>query len=449
MQWNTVLLYPAGYYARDVVFKPSVTLPQDWKFGTALELSEQTGAEAHFKPVNLDELIDSPMFAGKYFKRFDLDPGAKVPVFLNVVADRAENLETKPDQIELHRSLVQQAAKLYGSHHYDHYDFLLALSDEFSGIGLEHHQSSENGVKPNYFTEWDKSYVMRGLLPHEYTHSWDGKFRRPADLWTPNYNVPMQDSLLWVYEGQTQYWGNVLSSRSGLMTLAQVRDSIAMTAATYDNRVGRSWRAMQDTTNDPIINRRRPLGWVSWQRAEDYYSEGELIWLDADTKIRELSGDKRSLNDFAHAFFGVEDGRHVPLTYTFEDVVKALNAVQPYDWANFLRSRLDGHGPGAPLDGLTRAGWKLVYTDTPTDYFKSAEEFRKSTDFTYSLGFSVDKEGHLANLLWDSPAFKAGLTEGATLLAVDGRGYKPELLKGGDHGCQERQAIDRVAVEKG
>ncbi|MBV8666283.1 MAG: M61 family metallopeptidase [Burkholderiaceae bacterium] len=429
VQWNTVLLYPAGYYGRDVIFKPSVVLPRDWKFGTALELSEQSGTESHFKPVNLDELIDSPMFAGKYYKRIDLDPGAKVPVFLNVVADRAENLETKPEQIELHRALVQQAYKLYGSHHYDHYDFLLAMSDEFSGIGLEHHQSSENGVKPGYFTDWEKSYVSRGLLPHEFTHSWDGKFRRPADLWTPNYNVPMQDSLLWVYEGQTQYWGTVLSSRSGLMTLAQVRDSIAATAAVYDTRIGRSWRAMQDTTNDPIINRRRPLGWMSWQRSEDYYSEGELIWLDADTKIRELSGDKRSLNDFARSFFGVEDGRHVPLTYTFEDVVKALNAVQPYDWATFLRTRLDGHGPGAPLDGLTRAGWKLVYTDQPTDYFKSSEEFRKVNDFSYSLGFTVDKENKLTSVAWDGVAFKAGLTEGATLLAVDGRAYKPELLK--------------------
>jgi predicted metalloprotease with PDZ domain len=307
---------------------------------------------------------------------------------------------------------------------------LLALSDEFSFAGLEHHQSGENGVRTTYFSDWDKQQEWRAnLVSHEYIHSWDGKFRRPADQLTANFNLPMQDSLLWVYEGGTSYWGHVVGARAGLVDAAQMRDGLAATAALYDTRAGRAWRSLQDTTNDPIVNGRGPLAWMTWQRAEDYYSEGELIWLDADTKIREMSGEKRSLDDFARGFFGVQNGRHVPLTYTFADVVAALNAVQPYDWAAFLRARLNGHGPGAPLDGITRAGWKLVYTDQETAYFKDVEDYRKAANFSYSLGLSIAADGRITNVAWDSPAFKVGLTEGYTLLAVDGRAYKPEVLK--------------------
>jgi predicted metalloprotease with PDZ domain len=431
VHWESLLLYPAGVYAHGVIFKASIVMPQGWKFAGALELAEQVGAEASFKPVNLEDLIDSPIYAGKYFKRVDLDPGAKVPVFLDLVADSPGDLEATPEQIGAHRALVQQAYKLFGSHHYDHYDFLMALSDEFSFSGLEHQQSGENGVRSTYFSEWPKQQAWRSnLVSHEYIHSWDGKFRRPADQLVANFNEPMQDSLLWVYEGATSYWGHVLGARSGLVEVAQMRDGLAATAALYDHRVGRSWRSLQDTTNEPIISHRGSLAWISWQRAEDYYSEGELIWLDADSKIRELSGDKRSLDDFARNFFGVRNGTHEPPDpYTFEDVVHALNTVQPFEWATFLRARLDGHGPGAPLDGLTRSGWTLVYTEQPSEYSKDADAYRKITDFTYSLGFAVDNDGRLLNLVWGSPAFKAGLTAGFTLLAVNGRAYKPELLK--------------------
>ncbi len=429
VQWNTVALYPAGYYARDINVQANLTLPAGWKFGSALELDRQDGDQARFKPVNLDDLVDSPLFAGKNFKRVDLNPGASVPVFLNIVADSAANLDAKPEQIEAHRALVQQACRLYGSQHYVHYDFLLALSDEFSGIGLEHHQSSENGVKASYFTDWAKTWEMRGLLPHEYTHSWNGKFRRPADLWTPNFNVPMQDSLLWVYEGQTQYWGEVLSVRSGLETADQMRDQMASVAAFYDHQEGRTWRNLQDTTNTPIISYRGPAAWPSWQRGAEYYRESELVWLDADTKIRELSNDRKSLNDFAKAFFGVENGRNVALTYTFDDVVNTLNAVQPFDWRTFLRARLDGHDSQAPKDGLTRGGWKLAYTDEPNSHTRYSEDQHKITDYMYSLGFTVGKDAKIDFVLWDSLAFKHGMTAGATLMAVNGRVYKPELLK--------------------
>jgi len=448
VQWLSMSLYPAGYATRHIPVQANLTLPAGWQYGTALETERRDGDVVRFKPTDLETLVDSPLFAGRYFKRYDLDPGAKVPVMLNVVADNPESLEAKPEQLAPHRALVQQAAKLFQSHHYKHYDFLFALSEDFGGIGREHHQSSENGVKPGYFTEWAKNEPVRDLLPHEYTHSWNGKFRRPADQNVPNFNVPLQNSLLWVYEGQTQFWGEVLGARSGLVSAQGTRDSLALTAAHYAGIRGRSWRTVQDTVNDPIIAMRRPLGWSSWQRSEDYYSEGELIWLDVDTKIRELSGDKRSLDDFARVFFGTDNGSIGPAYYTFDDVVKALRGVQDYDWAAFLRARLDNNGP-APLDGLARAGWKLVFKDTPTDLIKAAEERNKFTDFTYSLGFSVKSDGGIVGVQWDGLGFNAGLAGATTLVAVNNKAYKPDVLKAAIKAAQKGKEPIELLVRKG
>ncbi len=451
VQWNTVALYPAGHFARQITVEPSVRLPQGWRFGSALDVASASGGVVTFKPTSLETLVDSPIFAGKYFTRVDLDPGGVAPVHMDVVADRQELLEMKPEQLAVHRALVKQAYALFGSHHYGHYDFLVALTDHLGGIGLEHHQSSEDGTVPGYFTEWNRNADERDLLAHEYTHSWNGKFRRPADLWTPNFNVPMRDSLLWVYEGQTEYWGYVLAARAGLLTRQEALDAFALTAAQYDARIGREWRTLADTTNDPIAAMRRALPWRSWARSEDYYFEGELMWLDADTLIRERSKGRRSLDDFARAFFGVSNGSYVPLTYSFDDVVAALNGVEPYDWASFLRQRLDGHGPGAPLDGLTRGGYKLVFSDTPTDYFRNAETRRSVTDLMSSLGLVVGREGRLTEVLWDGPAFKSALTVGMQIISVNGVAYAPDRLKeavaatarGGDVECVIKSG-DRV-----
>lgn len=429
-EWIDLAMYPAGYFMRRIPVDASIRLPEGWGYGTALETAGKDGSDVHFKPVPLDVLYDSPMVAGRYFKVFDLDTSGKSPVRLDVVADRPELLEATPEQIEKHKAFVQQADKLFASRHYDHYDFLFSLSDRLGGIGLEHHRSSEDGTLPTYFTEWAKNAPARNLLPHEYTHSWNGKFRRPADLWTPSLNVPMRDSLLWVYEGQTQYWGYVLGARSGLNTKQETLDALAMTAATYSTgRPGRVWRSVEDTTNDPIIANRRPQAWTSWQRSEDYYSEGQLVWLDADTLIREKTGGKKSLDDFARHFFGVEDGNYSELTYTFDDIVKALNEVMPYDWAGFLNTRINAVHPEFPLDGLTRGGWKLVYTDKPTDFWKQNETIRKTTDLTYSIGLSLNHEATINSVLWDGPAFKAGLTVGSKVVAVNGVAYDADLLK--------------------
>lgn len=429
LQWNAVALYPAGYFTRQIDVAASATLPKGWQFATALETASASGDTTTFKTVPFETLVDSPMFAGKYFKRFELGETGGAPVRLNVVADAPELLEAKPEQIEAHKNLVTQAYKLFGSHHYDHYDLLLALSDKLGGIGLEHHRSSENGTLPTYFTEWDKNAPARNLLPHEYNHSWNGKFRRPADLWTPNYNVPMRGSLLWVYEGQTQYWGFVLGARAGLVTKEQTLDAVAATAATYDYRIGREWKTLADTTNDPVIALRRAIPWTTWQRSEDYYSEGQLVWLDVDTLLRELSGGKKSLDDFAKAFHGVNDGSWIPVTYTLNDVARVLNGVQRHDWMKLLRARLESHGPGAPLDGITRGGYKLVYTDTPTGYFKDVEARGRNTNLAYSLGMVVGREGRLTDVRWGGPAHSAGISIGMQIIAVNGTAYDADKLK--------------------
>jgi predicted metalloprotease with PDZ domain len=430
LEWNSLVLYPAGYFARQIPVAASLTLPADWKFGTALETASTSGAQTKFKRVSLETFIDSPVYAGRYSSRLDLDPGGAVPVHLDLFADRPELLEMTPEQLQAHRNLVQQAYKLFGSHHYGHYDFLYSLSDQVEQNGLEHHQSSEDGADPDEFTEWAKTAHDRDLLAHEFTHSWNGKFRRPADLWTPNYNVPMQNSLLWVYEGQTQYWGHVLTGRSGIWTKQQALDELALTAAYYDAVTGRRWRALQDTTNDEIINPRRPMSWRDWQRYEDYYSEGQLIWLDADTLIRERSQGKRSLDDFAKRFFSIDDGSFTIVTHTFDDVVKALNAVEPYDWPAFLRERLDGITKPAPLDGLRRGGYQLKFTETPNDTLKAADDHRKRVSLLFSIGVDIDdKDGTILQVLWDSPAFKAKLTEGSVILAINGAAYDVDVLK--------------------
>ncbi|BDU19606.1 M61 family peptidase [Dyella sp. GSA-30] len=429
LQWNTVSVYPAGYYSSQIKAEASVTFPAGWQFGSALEVASRNGDTVNFKEIDYDDLVDSPIYAGKYFKRVDLDPGAKTPVFLNIVADDPKYLEIKPEQLKVHQNLVQQMYKMYGAHHYNHYDFLLSLSDKMSGNGLEHHRSSENGVGPSYFTEWDKNTVERDLLSHEFNHSWDGKYRRGADLATPSFNVPMQDSLLWVYEGQTQFWGYVMAARSGLWKDDQARDMLAYVAATYEKgRPGlQQWRNIQDTTNDPIIAMRRPLPFRNYQMSEDYYSGGQMIWLEVDAKLRELSGNKKSIDDFGKSFFGVKNGEWDVNTYTFEDVVKTLNDIQPFDWAPYLRERLDGHGP--ITNGIAAHGWKLVYNDKPSDMVKGVEMRRGSTDLTYSLGVSIGKGGDINDVLWDGPAFKAGLSPGMKLIGVNGKEFSGDALK--------------------
>lgn len=428
--WNSVLLYPAGYFSRDIKFSTTLRMPQGWKFACALDVKAQDGNMVQFKDTTLNTLVDSPLYAGANFKRVDLSSGPDNLVYLDIFADKPADMEITPEELQFHKNLVVEAQKLFNSHHYDHYDFLFSVSDVVSGKGLEHHQSSEDGSRANYFTDWAAGIPGRALLPHEYTHSWNGKFRRPADLWTPNFNVPMQNDLLWVYEGLTDYYGNVLTARSGMRTPEQARDVIAQIAASFEVSPGRTWRSLDDTTNQPIISSHgaSPQIWPSWQRSFDYYPESDLVWLDADTKIRELSGGRKSLDDFAKLFYGINNGSYVTVTYTLDDLVKALNTVQPYDWAGFLRTRVYDVAPQVPENGITQGGYRLVYNDNQPDWMKHTDP-SNATNFATSLGFSVKPDGNLVDVWWDSLAFKAAITPDMQLQAVNDQKFTVAVLR--------------------
>lgn len=430
LNWETLLVYPAGHYARQITFRPSVTLPAEWQHAVALDGAQTQGQTTRYADVSLEHLVDAPLFAGRHFRRIDLDPGGRTPFHLNIVADRPDQLEATEEQIRPHRNLVQQSYRLFGSRHFDRYEFLFALSDRMGGVGIEHQRSSENGVGGNYFTEWDSALSDRELLPHELAHSWIGKFRRPADIWTPNYEVPMRGSLLWVYEGMDQYWGHVLTARSGLWTRQEAIDSLAQTAAAYQYRVGREWRSVADTTMDPVLSSRRPAPWRSYLRNEDYYSEGLLVWLDADTLIRERTNNRRSLDDVARAFFGVRDGEwEQPETYTFDDIVTALNGVYAHDWATFLRDRIDRIGTEPPLDGVERGGYRLVFSEERSPFQTTDEGHGEYSDFMYSIGVSLGTGGAITAVQWDGPMFNQGVSVGTQIVAINDLSYSADALR--------------------
>ena len=426
IQWIANSLYPAGYFVRDIPIQASVIVPQGWKVATALRPTAQTGNRIDYPVTSYEILMDSPLIAGAHYRKIPLSSD----VTLDVIADNEHELEIKPEQLAVHKKLVEQAIRTFGSQHYDHYDFLFTISDLLGGEGLEHHRSSEDGVDRGYFTDWENKLRDRNLLPHEFTHSWNGKFRRPADLWTPDYRTPMQDDLLWVYEGMTQFYGYVLGARSGMLSKQDTLDAIAATAAVYSSGTpGRTWRTLVDTTNDPKIGHRQPQPWRSWQRSEDYYSEGQLIWTDVDRIIRQQSGGRRSIDDFAKAFFGVRDRDWGELTYTLDDIVATLNKVQPYDWRGYLQRKVYDIAAQPPLEGITQGGYRLVYTSEPTAWWKSAEKNGKTTDLTYSGGLAIGNDGKVRSVLWDGPAFNAGIAVGNEIVAVNGRTYSGDDLK--------------------
>jgi predicted metalloprotease with PDZ domain len=425
LQFEDVSLYPAGYFTRRIPVSATVTYPAGWRAATALRPSATASNRITYGTVSYETLQDSPVFAGKYFRADDLGHG----VTLNTVADHPRELAVSADVLAKHRKLVSQSLKLFGARHYDHYDFLHAITDRMGGIGLEHHRSSENQNDPGYFIDWQASLPDHNLLPHEFAHSWNGKFRRGADLFTPDFRTPMRNSMLWVYEGQTQFWGYVLEARSGLSTKQQVLDKLAVIAASLDAREGRTWRPLLDTTNDPIISARRPKAWTSWQRSEDYYNEGLLIWMEADAIIRQGTGNRRGMDDFAKAFFGMRNGDWGVLTYDFAEVVRTLNGVYRYDWARFLDERVNGTNQRAPLAGFTRSGYRLDFAEEPTPAHAASMKSGKSTDLTYSLGLSLDRDGKITQVIWGSPAFRSGLTTGQSIIAVDGRTYSEAVIK--------------------
>ncbi len=455
LSWNTLLVYPADTDASKVMFTPSITLPASWKFGTGLDTSriEAMGAISHanFKTVSLEQLVDSPVLAGRYFREVPLAPEITPKHFLDMAADGPEEVDLSKEHIAEFDRLVRETGALYKSRHYGSYHFLVTLSDEVAHFGLEHHQSSDDRVTATTFTD-DREFVLDGLLlPHEFTHSWNGKYRRPAGLATSNYQKPMVGDLLWVYEGLTEYLGDVLAARCGIWTPDQYKQRLSTIAALYDNRPGRTWRDIQDTATSAQILYAAGGGWDNWRLSVDYYDEGELIWLDVDTTIRKMTGGKKSIDDFVANFHGLggDTGPKV-VPYTFEDVVAGLNSVVANDWATFLRSRLDSNAYHAPLGGLENGGYKLTYSDKPNTWSAMEDAQRGSFDFWYSIGLHAGKSGAVSDVLKDGVADKAGVGPGMKIIAVNGRAYTPDFLKAAIRDAKDSgPAVELIVLNTG
>ncbi len=450
LNWNQVVLYPDGLASDTVEFAPSVKLPAGWKFGTALTTASKTGDEVTFRPVSLTTLVDSPLIAGVHYRQVDLVPAGEIPAHvIDMVAESDAELEMTPADTAAYRKLVMEADALFGAHHYVQYHFLYTLSDEVGHHGVEHHESSDNSAAARTLLDPKLHLLEADLLPHEFTHSWNGKYRRPADLATRNYQEPMIGDLLWVYEGLTDYLGKVLTARSGLWTSEQARDVLAFTAAMLDHRAGRTWRPLEDTGIS--VQTLRMLGpqWENWRRGLDYYPEGDLIWLEVDTIIRRQTQGRRSLDDFCHRFHGGESGAAKLLTYTFDDLVRELNAVVPYDWAALLKQRVKATSTHAPLGGIENAGWKLVYNDKPNAFVSAIESQSKGANLAYSLGLTLTKDGHFTDVIPGMPAYKAGLGPGMRLIAVNGRKWSSEILKQALHSAQADHQPIVLIVETG
>ena len=436
LNWNQVMLYPQGTSSDEVEVAAAVALPccYEWKFGSVLPptVTIQAGGHqiVHFHPVSLTTLIDSPLIAGDHYRRIELTKPGETPVHvIDMVSESDAGLAMTPADEAAYRKLVAETGALFGARHYFEYHFLLTLSDEAGHHGVEHHQSSDNSVEERTLLDPDRHLMEAGLLPHEFTHSWNGKYRRPAGLATGNYQDPMVGDLLWVYEGLTEYLGNVLTARSGLWTPEQYREALAETAAMLDHRAGRTWRPLEDTARSVQILRLQGPEWQSWRRSLDYYPEGELIWLEVDTIIRQQSHGQNSLDDFCRLFHGGESGPPKVVPYTFDDLVRALNQVTPYDWATLLHERVSATVAGAPLGGIERGGWRLVYNDQPNVFIHTGEKLRKSVDASYSLGFVIKEDGEFVDVIHGSPAYAAGIGPGMQLVAINGRAWSKDVLQ--------------------
>jgi predicted metalloprotease with PDZ domain len=437
LQWQSHVLYPAGYYSRRIQVDPAVTLPHDWLFASSLDGATRVGDVVRFSPVSLDVLVDSPVMAARWMRQYILsdDP---VPVRLDVAADTASGLVVPPEVLGKYRREVAQAYKLFGGQHYDHYDMLVWLANDFGPAYFEQSRSGENGLPAAFFSDPARYGRSLGIPFHGFVHAWNGIFRVPATMWTANLNVPPRDSLLWVFEGLTMYWNSVLNARSGVTSREDALRSWESIASAYANRSGLQWRTLQDASEEVLIQHgnsiiypeERLQPWPDWQlNTLDVYLQGQLIWLDIDTLIRERSNGRKSLDDFARGFFGIRNGSRVPALYTFEDLVAGLNAVTPYDWATFLRARVDSVGIDTDLDGIKRAGYRLTWNDRPSGAQQASETKSGGASIRFSVGVDLNKGGEVTSVVWGSAAWRAGLVVGAKVLSVDGQPYQASVIK--------------------
>jgi len=426
LEWNAVLLYPAGTPAEQLTYEATLLLPEGWKFGTSLPIASQAANRIAFKPVSLDMLVDSPVIAGEFYRAIDITPaGEPIPHELDLVADSEAALAISPETKKAMTNLVAESGKLFGTRHYRDYHFLLTLSDHVAHFGLEHHESNDSRLPERVLLGPEAGYLVGGLLAHEFVHSWNGKFRRPADLTVPYYEQPMETDLLWGYEGLTDYLGPMLAARSGLWTEAQYHDYMASIAAALGpGRPGRTWRPLLDTAVAEPGMARGPNGWLDWRRGTDYYDEGDLMWLEVATIIHRETQGKKSIDDFTLAFHGGPNKGPEVKTYTFDQFVSDLNGIAPYDWATFFRNHLDSTAPEAPMGGIENGGWKLVFNDKPLKLAGRRSNFGQ----TYSIGLQLKEDGAVVDAIVGSPAFEAGISSGMKLMAVNERVFTPDVL---------------------
>jgi predicted metalloprotease with PDZ domain len=447
LSWNQVLLYPKQSKPGEIQYAASVRLPAGWKSGTALSLVGESNGELKFAPVSLETLVDSPLIAGKYFRTVDLTPGTQPAHLLHIVADSQAALEITPEDEAHFSHLVAETTALFGARHYRNYHFLLTLSDHVASFGLEHHESSDDRVGEKFLTDEDVRKLDADLLPHEMVHSWNGKYRRPAGLATPDYQKPMNGELLWVYEGLTDYLGEVLAARSGLWTNATFLEALANTAAMLEHQAGREWRPLADTTiAAQLLYSARTEG-TAWRRSVDFYREGDLIWLEADVIIRQQTQGRRSLNDFCKKFLGGESSPPKVVPYTLDDVITALNEIAPHDWRQFFQQRVYAINPHAPLGGIEAAGWHLAYTNEVPSLLKARESAQKITDMSFSLGLSLKEDGTIQDVIPSSPADKAQVGPDMKLIAVNGRRWTPEILRTAVKAAKDNAAPIELLVE--
>ena len=453
LSWNQVLLYPEGYRSDDLTYVASLRLPEGWKFGTALPAAQQAGISGQliyrFKPVSLTTLVDSPVIAGSHFRTIKLTESTAPSFQIDMVSDSEAALQMSGDQIANYKQLVLETNDLFGAHHYDHYHFLYTLSDDVAHFGLEHHESSDDRVAERTLLDESLRKASSDLLPHEFVHSWNGKYRRPIGLATPDYEQPMKGELLWVYEGLTEYLGSILAARSGLRTAEDQREHLAAIAAYLDRYPGRTWRPLIDTTIAAQLLYNASSSWSAWRRGVDFYDEGELIWLEADTIIRQQTKGARSLDDFCRHFHGAPNTEPMVKPYTFDDVVNTMNDVAPYDWRTFFTTRLNSLDPHAPLGGITNSGWRLIYNDVQSEYQKALEAAGKSVDFSYSLGLRLNEEGGIGDVVPGMPAAEAGLGAGMKIVDVNGRAYSLEGLRETLHEGKTTRTPLELTVQNG
>lgn len=445
ISWNQVLLYPKGWNADAINYTSSLKIPGGWKFSTALPIASQTGNEIQFATAPLTTLIDSPVLTGEFLK---VVPLAEDPhVELDVAADASADLDAPADVWDHYKNLVQQAYKLFGAHHYRDYHFLYTLSDHVAHFGLEHHESDDSRTDERALVDDSMRKVSAGLLPHEYVHSWNGKYRRPADLATPNYQDKMQDDLLWVYEGLTNYLGFVLTGRSGLLTEAQDREDLANTAADMAHTPGRVWRNLQDTANTAPELYFASRDWQSWRRSTDFYPEGTLDWLWADVIIRQQSHGQKSIDDFCQLFEGAPSTGPALKTYTFDELIHALNQVVPYDWRGFWQERLNTHSPEAPLGGIEASGWKVTYDDTPSDLTSAVMSTERLAPGSYSLGLVMRDDGTVVDTIENMIGAKAGIGPGMKVIGINGRRFSSDVLRDALKAATSNNASIELLVE--